>query len=82
MNTRHARMILTIIREKSFTAAAKALSITQPTLSQTVRQIETQLMPEHAQGTGAGTVGLAGALLAHMAQQVEIWLHGDTCLKT
>ena len=43
MNTRHARMILAIIREGSFTAAAKALSITQPTLSQTVRQIETQL---------------------------------------
>lgn len=43
MNTRHARIILTIIREGSFTAAAKALYITQPTLSQTVRQIETQL---------------------------------------
>lgn len=43
MNSRHARLILTIIREGSFTAAAKALHITQPTLSQTVRQIETQL---------------------------------------
>lgn len=43
MNTRHARLILAIVREGSFTAAAKALSITQPTLSQTVRQIETQL---------------------------------------
>lgn len=43
MNTRHARIILTIIREGSFTAAAKALYITQPTLSQTVRQIENQL---------------------------------------
>lgn len=43
MNTLHARLILTIIREGSFTAAAKALHITQPTLSQTVRQIETQL---------------------------------------
>ncbi|MBR3796124.1 MAG: LysR family transcriptional regulator [Clostridia bacterium] len=43
MNTRHARLILTIIREGSFTAAAKAMHITQPTLSQTVRQIEAQL---------------------------------------
>ena len=43
MNTRHARMVLAIVREGSFTAAAKALSITQPTLSQTVRQIESQL---------------------------------------
>ena len=43
MNTRHAKLILSILKEGSFTAAAKALSITQPTLSQTVRQIETQL---------------------------------------
>lgn len=42
MNTRHAQIILAILRHGSFTAAAKALSITQPTLSQTVRQIETQ----------------------------------------
>lgn len=42
MNTRHAQIILTILRHGSFTAAAKALSVTQPTLSQTVRQIETQ----------------------------------------
>ena len=43
MNTRHARLILAIVREGSFTAAARALQITQPTLSQTVRQIEEQL---------------------------------------
>lgn len=43
MNTRHARVILTILRAGSFTAAARELGITQPTLSQTVRQIETQL---------------------------------------
>jgi len=42
MNTRHAQVILTIVQEGSFTAAAKALSITQPTLSQTVKQIEMQ----------------------------------------
>lgn len=43
MNTRHAQLILAILREGSFTAAAKALFITQPTLSQTVKQIEAQL---------------------------------------
>ncbi|MBQ7051913.1 MAG: LysR family transcriptional regulator, partial [Clostridia bacterium] len=43
MNTRHARVILTILRAGSFTAAARELGISQPTLSQTVRQIETQL---------------------------------------
>ncbi len=43
MNTRHAQLILTIVREGSFTAAAQALFITQPTLSQTVKQIESRL---------------------------------------
>ena len=33
MNTRHARIILTTLHEGSFTAAARALYITQPTLS-------------------------------------------------
>lgn len=43
MNTRHAQIVLTIVRFGSITAAAKALYITQPTLSQTLKQIETQL---------------------------------------
>lgn len=43
MTNRHAQLILTIVREGSFTAAAKALFITQPTLSQTVKQIEAQI---------------------------------------
>lgn len=40
MNTKHAQLVLTILEEGSITAAAKALGLTQPTLSQTLKQIE------------------------------------------
>ena len=71
MNTRHARMILTIIREGSFTAAAKALSITQPTLSQTVRQIETQLgEPIFVRGHAAVQLTPAGELYVEAARRI------------
>ena len=43
MNTRHAQLVLAVVREGSFTAAAKSLFVTQPTLSQQIRQIEQQL---------------------------------------
>ena len=33
MNTRHAQLVLAVVREGSFTAAAKSLFVTQPTLS-------------------------------------------------
>ena len=71
MNTRHARMILTIVREGSFTAAAKALSITQPTLSQTVRQIETQLGESiFMRGKSPVTLTPAGALYVEAARRI------------
>ena len=37
MNTRHAQLVLAVVREGSFTAAAKSLFVTQPTLSQQIR---------------------------------------------
>lgn len=43
MNTRHAQLVLTTLQAGSFTAAAHSLHITQPTLSQTIKQIENQL---------------------------------------
>ncbi|MCR5825784.1 MAG: LysR family transcriptional regulator [Oscillospiraceae bacterium] len=43
MNTKQVFYIRTIAREGSITAAAKALYISQPALSQTLRQIETEL---------------------------------------
>ena len=71
MNTRHARMILAIIREGSFTAAAKALSITQPTLSQTVRQIETQLGDAiFVRGKSPAQLTPAGELYAEAARRM------------
>ena len=71
MNTRHARMILAIVSEGSFTAAAKALSITQPTLSQTVRQIETQLgEPIFLRGKTPPALTPAGALYVEAARQM------------
>lgn len=79
MNTRHARMILAIVREGSFTAAAKALSITQPTLSQTVRQIETQLGEAiFVRGKSPVTLTPAGelyVLAARKVVQAETQLH-------
>ncbi len=71
MNTRHARLILAIVREGSFTAAAKALSITQPTLSQTVRQIEAQLgEPIFVRGRTAVSLTPAGALYVEAARRM------------
>ena len=71
MNTRHARMILAIVREGSFTAAAKALAITQPTLSQTVRQIETQLGDAiFVRGKSPATLTPAGTLYVEAARRM------------
>lgn len=71
MNTRHARLILAIVREGSFTAAAKALSITQPTLSQTVRQIEAQMgEPIFVRGKSPAVLTPAGALVVEAARRM------------
>lgn len=71
MNTRHARMILAVVREGSFTAAAKALCITQPTLSQTVRQIETQLgNPIFVRGKSPVQLTPAGELYVEAAKSM------------
>jgi hypothetical protein len=42
-----------------------------------LRQIETQLPADHAAGAGAGAVGLHRAVLEHVAQQIEVGLHGQ-----
>lgn len=43
MNIKHANYVLTVLREGSFTAAAKKLYVSQPSLSQTIKQIENNL---------------------------------------
>lgn len=71
MTTRHAQIILTILHEGSFTAAARALFITQPTLSQTVKQIETQLgEPIFVRGRTPLELTPAGELYAQAARRI------------
>lgn len=43
MNLKHIRYVLTVLREGSITAASKKLFVSQPALSQTIKQIETDL---------------------------------------
>ena len=43
MKSKHANYVLTALREGSFTAAAKKLYVSQPSLSQTIKQIEQNL---------------------------------------
>src|SRR3546814_10648667 len=40
-------------------------------------EIEAHLPAEHAARAGAGAVGFFGAVLEHVAQQVEVLFHGD-----
>ena len=43
MNVRHIEYVRTILREGGFTAAAKRLYLSQPALSQSIKQLETEL---------------------------------------
>lgn len=71
MNTRHAQIVLTIARFGSITAAAKALYITQPTLSQTLKQIETQLgEPIFVRGRSPMELTPAGELYVQAARRI------------
>ena len=71
MNTRHAQIVLTIVRFGSITAAAKALYITQPTLSQTLKQIETQLgEPIFMRGRSPMELTPAGELYVQAARRI------------
>ena len=71
MNTRHAQIILTMLKAGSFTAAARALYITQPTLSQTVKQIEAQLgEPIFIRGRTPLELTPAGELYVQTARRI------------
>lgn len=43
MNIKHAHYMLTVLQEGSITAAAKKLYISQPSLSQMIKLVETNL---------------------------------------
>lgn len=71
MNTRHAQIVLAIVRFGSITAAAKALYITQPTLSQTLKQIEMQLgEPIFVRGRTPMELTHAGELYVQAARRI------------
>ena len=71
MNTRHAQLVLTIARFGSITAAAKALYLTQPTLSATLKQIETQLgEPIFVRGRTPMELTPAGELYVQAARRI------------
>ena len=71
MNTRHAQLVLTIARFGSITAAAKALYLTQPTLSATLKQIETQVgEPLFVRGRASMELTPAGELYVQAARRI------------
>ena len=43
MNMKHIQYVLTVLREGSITGASKKLYVSQPALSQTIKQIEQDL---------------------------------------
>ena len=47
----------------------------------TLRQIETHLIPEHAQGARTGAILFTGSVFAHMAHEIEILLHSVILIK-
>ena len=71
MNSRHAEYIMTILKEGSFTAAAKKLYLSQPSLSQIVKSAEHSLgMPIFDRTTVPLTLTPAGELYIRAAQQI------------
>lgn len=72
MNDKHVQYILTILKEGSFSAAAKKLFITQPTISQAVKAAETNLgAPIFDRSTDPITLTKAGQLYIDAAHQIS-----------
>ena len=46
MNMKHIQYVLTVLREGSITGASKKLYVSQPALSQTIKQIEQEMKDE------------------------------------
>jgi LysR family cyn operon transcriptional activator len=61
---RHARYLIAVVDHGSFTRAASALHVSQPALSQQIRQIEEQLGAQLLDRTGRAT-DAGEAFLAH-----------------
>ena len=72
MNDKHAEYVLTVLKEGSFTAAAKRLYISQPSLSQMVKAAESRLgAPIFDRTTDPITLTPAGKLYVEAVLQVR-----------
>ncbi len=71
MNTKHARYMLTVYQEGSITAAAKKLYISQPSLSQMIKLVESNLgAPIFNRSTDPLTLTYAGERYIEAAQKI------------
>lgn len=71
MNIKHAQYMLTVLQEKSITAAAKKLYISQPSLSQMIKLVETNLgTPIFNRSTDPITLTFAGEKYMEAARQI------------
>ena len=73
MNIRHAQYVLTILSEGGFTAAAKKMYISQPSLSQTIKQMEANLgMPIFNRTGDSLKLTYAGQLYVEAARKIMV----------
>ncbi len=71
MNVKHAQYMLTILQEGSITAAARKLYVSQPSLSQMVKLVETNLgTPIFNRNTDPITLTYAGQKYMEAARQI------------
>ena len=71
MNIKHAHYMLTVLQEGSITAAAKKLYISQPSLSQMIKLVETNLgTPIFNRSTDPITLTYAGQKYIEAAKQI------------
>lgn len=71
MNSKHIQYILTVLREGSITAASKRLFVSQPALSQSIKQIEQNLgAPIFNRNTDPISLTFAGQKYVDAAQQI------------
>lgn len=71
MNEKHMNYILTVLKEGSFTSAAKKLYVSQPSLSQIIKTAETNLgAPIFNRNTDPITLTPAGQLYVEAAKEI------------
>lgn len=71
MNIKHAQYMLTVLKEGSITAAARKLYVSQPSLSQTIRLVETSLgTPVFNRNTDPISLTYAGEKYIKAARQI------------